>query len=177
MTDNLAMFEPDELIALAAADLERSDYESALRKLKTAVQWPDVPNEALGMIARVYAQLRLWEKARDFYRRYLERVPEAATETFQLGMVHFDMGEAEEALSIWQALLARQPTHPPALFFAALANAQQGRRNDAARHLDVLLKSAPADNLYFGRGKELLQALESETTASGAAGAALGGGH
>jgi hypothetical protein len=40
--------------------------------------------------------------------------------------------------------------------------AQQGRMADAKHAIEILMKSAPADNLYFGRGKELLQSIDTD---------------
>jgi tetratricopeptide (TPR) repeat protein len=114
------------------------------------------------MAARLYAQLGLWERAKPLFQRYIEAEPKAMNEVFQLGMVHFDAGEVKEALAIWSGLLKDHPTHPPALFFTALAHSQTGQIAEARHGLDVLLKSAPADNLYFNRGKELLQAIENQ---------------
>ncbi len=65
------------------------------------------------------------------------------------------------------------------MFYKSLALAQTGKAGEARTGLDLLLKSIPADNLYFGRGKDLLQAIESGAAAAvqaaGASGAAPAG--
>lgn len=159
-------FETDELVALARLDIERNQLDEALWKLKQAQADAAAPAEVFAMLARLYAQLGLWDRAKPLFERYLAAEPNAVNETFQLGMVHFDSGQADEATRIWDKLLLTQPTHPPALFYRALAKQQLGQPAEARHSLDVLLKSAPPDNLYFNRAKELLQVIETQVPAS-----------
>ena len=152
----------DELVALARVDIERGAFTDALLKIKQVLADQSPPAEALALGGRLYAQLGLWQRARPCYERYLQANPNAVTEAFELGMVRFDSGDAAEARKIWSDLLGRQPTHPPSLFYRALALAQGNNAADARKDLDVLLKSASPDNLYFGRGRDLLRALDSQ---------------
>jgi tetratricopeptide (TPR) repeat protein len=153
-------FDAQELFALARLDLERGSLEQALFKIKQLIADPEAPNEAFGFAGRLYAQLGIWDRAKELFQRYLKLNPKAVTEAFQLGMVHFDSLESNEALEIWSELLQREPAHPPSLFYSALALAQQGKLPEARHNLDVLLKSASTDNLYFNRAKELLQSID-----------------
>jgi tetratricopeptide (TPR) repeat protein len=152
-------FEADELVALAKLDMDCGNVEAALGKLKQVLANPEPLPEAQAMAARIYAQLGLFDRARVLYQAYIQTNPAAITEKFQFGMTHLDAGQPNEALAIWEGVLKEFPTHPPALFYKALVLAQQGKPADAQQTLDILLKSAPADNLYFGRGKELLQSI------------------
>jgi len=163
------MFEPDELVALARLNIERGEMDEALWKLKQVIAEANPPAEALSMTARLYAQLGLFERAKPLFQRYLATQPNAVNETFQLGMVHFDAGQLAEALKIWDGLLKSQPTHPPALFYRALALHQLGQSTEARHSLDILLKSAAPDNLYFNRAKELLQTIENPPAGRGGA--------
>lgn len=162
--------ESDELLALARVDVERGNLEAALLKLKQLLADDAAPDEALAMGGRLYAQLGLWERAKVLLQRFLVRQPAAINETFQLGMVHFDAGQPAEARKIWEGLLKTAPTHPPALFHYALALGQESQVELAKHSLETLLKTAPPDNLYFGRAKELLQALELQTRPRSASG-------
>jgi tetratricopeptide (TPR) repeat protein len=154
-------FDADELLALARLAIERNDIESALAKLKQALAVEKPLAEAQSMAARVYAQLGLFERAKDLFAAYIAQQPDALVERFQLGMAHFDLGEIDAALQLWDAVLKKDPVHPPALFYSALALAQRNKLSDAKLSLDKLLQSAAADNLYFGRGKDLLNAINS----------------
>lgn len=166
--DKTETLDKEELLALARLDIEHGGLEAALLKLKQVLADESPPEEALSMGGRLYAQLGIWDRAKGLLQRYLALRPKALNETFQLGMVNFDSGQAHEAKKIWEDLLKAVPTHPPALFYYGLVLAQEGHIPQAKQSLDTLLKSAPADNLYFGRAKELLQVLEQAR--SGAAG-------
>jgi tetratricopeptide (TPR) repeat protein len=160
---NEVQLEHDELLALARNDFEAGRLEDALRKLKAVIAHAAPPAEALPLAARVYARLGLMARARDCFEKYVGAHPDALHETFELGMTYFDGGEAAKADELWQRVLNRAPTHPPALFYRALHAAREGRAPDARRHLDVLLQSTPADNLSVGRGQELLQEMQART--------------
>jgi tetratricopeptide (TPR) repeat protein len=150
----------EELLALTRHDLQRGEFERALARLKPLASLPQPPADSLALIARVHAQLGLMERAQAAFRRYLESHPDAVHETFELGATYFDQGNDVKALEYWTQALALQPTHPPALFFSAAALSRTGRSADARRHLDVLFKSAPTDNLYVERARDLLKTLE-----------------
>jgi len=153
-------FDIDELVALARFDLDKGDLSEALWKLKKVIATNNPPAAALSMAGRLYAQLGLWARAQQMFRQYIAIEPSAINENFQLGMVHFDAGQSAEALKIWEGLLKNHPTHPPALFYRALLLAEANQVMEARHSLDILLKSAPADNLHFKQGKELLASLD-----------------
>jgi tetratricopeptide (TPR) repeat protein len=163
-------FDADELLALARVDIDRGELAEALWKLKAVHADSSPPAESFSMSGRLYAQLGLWDRAKSMFQKYLEQNPAAVTEAFQLGMVHFDAGKLAEAKSIWESLLKENPTHPPVLFYLALAATQQGDTPRAKQLLDALLKTAAPDNLYFGRSKELLQAIDTRQFPGPAAG-------
>lgn len=170
--DSAPDFDGPELVALARADVEQNRLDRALAKLKRALTLSDIPAEGYAVAARLYGQLGLFDRAKDLFERYLKVAPDAVLETFQLGMTHYDAGEMDQALAVWDKLLVGQPVHPPALFYKGLVLAQSGQAADALQTLDVLLKSASADNLYFGRAKELKQAIEGGMQPSDPGGAA-----
>lgn len=153
------IFDADELIALARLDMDKGNVEAALGKLKQVLTNAEPLPEAQAMAAKIYAQLGLYDRARALFQAYLQTNPKAITEKFQFGMTHFDAGQHHEAFVVWEGVLKEFPTHPPALFYKSLVLTQEGKLADAKQTLDILLKSAPPDNLYFGRGKELLQTI------------------
>lgn len=152
----------DEALALARVHTDKGDIEAALRCIKRVLREPKPSADGLALGGRIYAQLRLFDRAKALFERYLSTNPSALTETFQLGMIHFDSGHAAEAKIIWEDLLKNHPQFPPALFYTALIDAQENRPAPAKQRLDIILKSVAPDNLYFGRAKELLDAIEQQ---------------
>ena len=166
-------FDNDELIALAYADIDERRHDLALDKLKQVLAREYPPAEAISLTAKLYAMLRLFDRAHLLFERYLALHPEALEENFQLGMVLYDKGDVDKAFAIWEALLKREPVFPPGLYFCAVVQKQKGRLAEARRNLDVLLKTAQPDNQYVERARELLQAID--RSARSAAGATVGG--
>lgn len=156
-------FSPDELVALARLDISRERIEEALYKLKTALNFENPPEAVFTLLARTYAQIGLFDLADDMYRKYLDISPQAVTEKFQLGLTLFERSRLEEALGIWSEILAENGSHPPALFYSALAYALKGEVARAMELLEFLLKNIPADNLYISKANNLLQELKKES--------------
>jgi len=161
------MLDSEELLALARHNLQKGDLEGALSKIKQVMAGEEAPVEAYSIAARVYAQLSMFERAREHYQGYLQQRPDAAHEMFEIGMTFAQENKPAEALEEWSRALAAMPDHPPALFFSADMLARQGRAIEARRHLDVLLKSVAPDNMYVERAKQLVQALEMGSSAPG----------
>lgn len=163
--DFSAYCDADELLALARLDMEKERLDQAMVKLKQIVaaersgtRTPAVWAE----LGRLYAQLKLREKAKDAYSRYVEQNPQAAHERFQLGLICFELNETESALRLWGEVLTAIPGHPPALFYTALANARMGALGRAWEMCKQILSRLEADNLYFGQTKDLLQKIEAD---------------
>jgi tetratricopeptide (TPR) repeat protein len=158
--DEFSEFESDELMALIRLNMDKGDMEAALKKVKAVLLRNDKPNEALSVAARIYAQLGLFSKSSEYYSEFLAQEPEALVERFQLGMTHFDLGEIDQALKVWDEVLKRHEGHPPASYYKALVLSQKGEVATAVELLNGLLKTIMADNLYFDRSRELLAALK-----------------
>lgn len=166
MTDIQAGFDAEELVALARADLRLNRQDRALQKLKAAVRDPNCPPAGASLLGQVYADLGLFKRAQEWLGRYIELNPKSPTELFQLGLTHLELGDRDQAKSLWSSVLELMPNHPPALYFTAVAATMDGRSDDARRDLLQLFRSAAPDNQYVQQGKELLSRLDAniETT-------------
>lgn len=159
MTD-LQGFTSEELTALARIDIEQGRLDHALARLKRVLAGHEPPADAIGMAARLYARLGLVDQAQPLYRQYLSMRPGSLEEEFQLGMLQFNRGEADAAMALWEGTLRRDAVFPPSLYYCAVVLKEKGRLAEARRNLDVLLRTAPVDNLYFERSKDLLHAID-----------------
>lgn len=158
--DTLSILDKDELLSVTRWYLDQGQFGNALLYAKHLLSRGDAPIEAQRLAAKIYAQLGLFDHAKTAFKAFIEQSPDALTEIFQYGMVHYDSGNSEAAVTIWKDVLDKETTYPPALFYSALALANQDKANESLRYLDVLIKSAPSDNLYFERGRQLLKAIE-----------------
>jgi len=157
---NLDILDDEELLNLTRWQLDQGEFGNALISVKYALLRDSKSVECYRLGAKIYAQLGLLEHAKKAFESFLEHEPEALIEEFQYGMVHYDNGESEKAIEIWDEVLEKEATYPPALFYSALAQANTEQPALAIERLDTLIKSAPSDNLYYERGRELIQAIE-----------------
>lgn len=155
-----ASFDADELLVLARHHLQQGAVDLALGKLKLALALPDHPADTKLEAARLYAQLGLRSRSQPLFADYLSLNPDNVDVRFQLGMTLFEEGQPEAALAHWKMVLAAQPHYPPALFYGAVALLRLGQRVDARSQLKQLLETAAADNLYFGRARELAATID-----------------
>lgn len=153
--------EKDENLALVQWYIEQNQLDKALINIKSLVS-ANPTNEVLLTGARLYAQLRLFERAQKLFNQYLEVEPEALPVRFQLGMTQFETGNNEAALTTWQSILSAQPHNPPALFYSALALLQLGQAESALSHLQTIMQHIDIDNLYYGKAKDLLSQLDKD---------------
>lgn len=153
------LFDPDEALALARIDIERNELGAALARLKPLALDPRASAQAVLMLARLYGQMKLPQRAQPLFQRYLEATPDAVHERFELGMTQLDQREIGAALGTWGQVLSLRPNYPPALFYSAVAQAEAAQPAQANRLLDALFETTTEDNLYHQRGRELLQAL------------------
>lgn len=161
MSIDLQKLEDDEIMALLKIDLQKEDFDKALIKTKY-IKKPD--QEAISLIAKVYAQIGLFEKSRKYYEQFLKKDTGAVNERFQLGMVLHDSGDVQGAYQEWNNVLESEPTHPPTLFYKGLTLANEGKLAEAQQIITLLLQTAASDNLYFGRAKNLLDNMTRQET-------------
>lgn len=146
----------EEILAIARLDVSQGRTEQALRRLKSLIELPDPPADALALAGRVYAELGLAGESEACYRRYLADRPDAVHECFELGVLLFQTGQLGAAQEHWDALLARAPAHAPTLFYRGLLALRTGGRDEARAHLEALLRTAAPDNAYVAKARTLL---------------------
>lgn len=162
-------WDADELLVLARLDQQKGNVEGALQKLKQARQLSEGVAAVDIELARLYAQVGLRRKAIPLFGSYLASSPSDIDARFQLGMAHFEEGDADAAMSEWDVVSDAQPFYPPALFFRATVFFRRGQTEAAKERLRAALEVLPADNLYFTRARELLAAIDAGIAHDGGA--------
>ncbi len=161
MTAENSSLDADERLALVKWQLEQNRLDRALETLKPLLG-ADPGDEACLTGARLYAQLRLFERAQALFEQYLKAHPDAAAVRFQLGMTQFESGDNAAALRTWDEVLAGVAEHPPSLFYSAVALLQDGAAGRALERLRRVLQNAPVDNLYYGQARDLIAKVEQD---------------
>lgn len=168
-SDLHSLLDTEELTALTSWHMERNQLDKALLTIKPLLDIEGVNSGVYVLAGRLYAQLGLFIQAESLFKQYLEEDPDDDQVVFQLGMTQFDSNETEEAINTWKNLLAKQPYNPPALFYNALAQLRINNQEEAIILLQSILTHVSADNLYFGKAKDLIKELELNPTFRGAA--------
>lgn len=158
MDSALDILELDELVILANLDLEANNLSDALIKLKLAYK-KGGKGELLAILARLYARLALFDKAKPLFAEYIRENPNAMVEKFQYGMTFFDSNDLEQALGIFNSILEHEPAHPPAKFYSSLVLLRKEDVKEATRRLEEILSTVDKENLFYQRAKEQLIAL------------------
>ncbi|MCE2597103.1 tetratricopeptide repeat protein [Motilimonas cestriensis] len=152
----LELFEADELIALAAINLEKEELGPALEILNYLKQQKLESDELDSMLGSIYAKLQLFDKAARHYRALLDRSPDRLHEKFQLGMVYREMNDTVSALSYWEQVLELSPDYPPVLFHKGTLLLINNDVESAKQLLIHLIDVADKDNYYVERALEVL---------------------
>lgn len=157
---DLSIFEQDELLALIREDMKKQDYVSALTKVKFILSRDRIPVEVLALAGKIYATLGLFERAKLAFADYLQNSPNSFLELFQLGMVEKDMGNYDQAIQNWEAVLELQPNYPEALFYLGDLSIHMERLEEARTWLLRLLETAPDGSEFIPMADQLLNRIK-----------------
>jgi Tfp pilus assembly protein PilF len=143
-------------LGLAAACAKRGDLEGAIVHLKEALVSEPDHEIANGMLAGVYAELKLPERATTFYERVLAINPRNILARFQLGLLQLTGGQPQKALATLQPNLADK-TEFLAHFYSGLALLELKRTEEAHDLLQRAAQRMPADHQLYPQLQELLR--------------------
>lgn len=156
---HLSNFSAEELFALATQDFKREYFEGTLDKLKLLFIRNQAPLEAYSLMGRTYASIGLFDQAKQALSKFLEESPGAINETFQLGMIEKDLGNAEDAMQLWESVLAKAPEFPPALYHSASQLAETDQVQTAIERLNIILETAADEDSYVVLADKLISKL------------------
>lgn len=150
--------DPQELLRRATAAAGERDFEQALVCLKRLLARDARHELATGMLAAVYAELRMTERAIEYYRRVLALNPANPLARLQLGLLESSLGRTEDALATWKPSL-EDPTDFVVHFQSAVAMLQLQRTTEARALLTTAAQRMPANHPLRPTLQELLARL------------------
>jgi tetratricopeptide (TPR) repeat protein len=148
-----------EVLGLAAACAKRGELEPAMVHLKRLLDAE--PNHEIGngMLAGIYAQLQMTERAQECYERVLTVNPGNALARLQLGLLQLNSGREQEALQTWQPSLVDNQDFM-AHFYSGLTLTKLGRRGEAQVLLQRSAQRMPANHPLYQELRTLLTQLQ-----------------
>jgi Tfp pilus assembly protein PilF len=150
-----------EQLARAVESVKREDFAAALEQLKKLLAVDPKHVLALGMLAGVYAQLKMTDQAEAHYRQVLDIEPTNPLARFQLGLMQLGAGRPQEAIQTWEPAL-RDPKDYFTHFHSALAHVAVGEHARARQLLDQAAEHMPASHALCGQLRDLRQKLIAE---------------
>ena len=163
-----------DYITLARRAHVRNDRYGMANAVDAAIALrPGLPlNDLSTVLARYYAQTGDADRALDFYERALASASDDSVPSllFELASVQQSRGNCAEAIGVYNAYRTRAPGGPQAeearwntgncAFVLAREAQQEGRTEDALRHLGTVIDLGVPQNLldqaWFERGEALL---------------------
>ena len=152
--------DPKELLRHAAGAVGERDFEQALVCLKRLIAADARHELALGMLAAVYAELRMPERAIEYYRHALAINPANPLARLQLGLLQSSLGRTEEALDTWKPSLD-DPSDFAAHLQSGVTLLQLGRPAEARALLATAEQRTPANHPLRATVRDLLARLGS----------------
>ena len=149
---------PDVLqaLSLAAACAKRGELEGAIVHMKEVLGAVPDHEIANGMLAGIYAELKMPERATARYERVLVANPRNVLARFQLGLLQLTGGRPQEALETLAPNLSDN-TEFLAHFYSALALLELGKPGEARVLLQQAAQRMPADHPLYPQLQGLLE--------------------
>ncbi len=123
---------------------DRGWLDEAIREFQKALELDPESAHALGNLAAVYAEKRMWREALAAHLRAVELDPEAAVGHHDLAAFVATHG-LEMAVDEYREAAARDPEHPDVHLNLGLALADLGQTDEALRELQAAVRIEPKD--------------------------------
>ena len=142
-------------ISQASELIKSRSFEQAIPLLKDLIS-TDTNNElALGMLASIYAEIQMKDKAMGLYERILAINPANPLARFQLGLLNFNNNQFDQAIKIWTPALSDEKNFMTQ-YFTGLAYLQIQQPTQARPLLEMAQQHMPTDNPLYNSLNDLL---------------------
>lgn len=137
----LALFRPALYTAfeLALRDMAHHRYDEALARLEELLADPQLPPAERAAVANkrgvALIELRRRDEARAAFEQALEIVPRFAPALVNIGNLHLEAGETEEAIRLYESAVLSDDEYATAHHNLGVAYKRLGRMGDAVREL------------------------------------------
>ena len=137
---------PQDLMAavlLAQTKMGQKDFKSAEAVLKKAVDGSPKSSSAAIVMGQFYAGVRRYPEAEREFRRAISLDPKGAAPLINLGLLLASTGQKQAAEQTFKQLAGFQDVE--AASYYAIFLFQEGRKDDAIREFQAVVKANPAD--------------------------------
>jgi tetratricopeptide (TPR) repeat protein len=129
--------------------LATGDTEAGLEHFRQAIAIAEETKEGLNNIGSALAEAGMYDEAIQYYAKTLKIDPEYDFALRNLGKLYFQQGQPEQALTLFERILAKRKIDPEALWFSAQCLRQTGNERGALDRLQFLSQITPQDDKVF----------------------------
>jgi Flp pilus assembly protein TadD len=148
------------LLMEATRNIRAGNLDNAIVQLKELIESAPRHEVATGMLAGIYAELGMLDRASQCFRRVLDINPQNPLARFQFGLLQLQAQQPEAALTIWRMTQIKIDDYPTN-FYSGLALIELGRTAEARASLDLAAQHMPANHALRPQLTELLAKLSS----------------
>jgi predicted Zn-dependent protease len=145
-------------LSLAATCAKRGELDAAIVHLKEVLGAAPDHEIANGMLAGIYAELKMPERATVYYQRVLAVNPRNVLARFQLGLLQLTGGQPQAAVETLRPNLS-DDTEFLAHFYSGQALLELGKTGEARVLLEQTARRMPAEHPLYGQLLGQLQEL------------------
>ena len=149
-----------ELLIEATALVKTGEFDVAIEKLKELIDAHPTHEIALGMLAGIYAQIGMHDRAIAYFERVLDINPENPLARLQMGLCQLSSGQPADALDTWKPALADSEDFL-ARFHSGLALLQLKRPAEARQLLEEAQRRMPKNHALYPQLAEIMAAFPS----------------
>jgi tetratricopeptide (TPR) repeat protein len=146
-------------LTAAAQCAEKGDYEGAIAQLKGLIGAQPRHELAIGMLAGIYAQIGMHDRAIEHFRKVLAINPDNALARLQLGLSQLTSAQPAEAIETWKPALKSRDDFL-SQFYSGLALMQIYRPDEARTLLREAEKRMPKDHVLYPQLIKLLASID-----------------
>lgn len=148
-------------LGLAAKLVKGSQFDQAIIVLKSLHETYRQDQLVLGMLAGIYFQIGMVDRAENYYQKVLDINPANTLALLQLGLAQVELHRPEEAISTWSAMLT-EPKDFLAHFHTGLTLLKMGRGDEALGYLLTAKENMPLEHPYQSKLDEILSSYTSD---------------
>jgi len=138
----MPVFDAEELLHLGLHATKNNDPQSAIEHFKRCLDTEPGNAKATYLLGAVYAQLGMYDRAKEFLQQAVNLNPLEYTAVFQLGLLHLTSGDVIAARAAWGGLDELSAQHYLHLFKSGMLALAEDRFADCVQ----LLEQGIADN-------------------------------
>lgn len=151
---------PEAYYNLGYIHIQREEWDEAETALKKAIELRGGYNEARMALSSVYQRTGRDKEAEALIEESAAGGGEDARVYFNLGVMKFNAGDTAAAVKAFTRAAELAPDNPEALYYLGTLAVQEGRTEDAVRHLEDYLSRSPKNEQNVATAKGLLQAFK-----------------